>query len=114
MVTGSRDFIDRDFIKDVLSQYVRNDPIVVQGSQRGADRHAASVCNELGIRCIPFPPDENVPSPQRYHQRNDQMLDLVPDVVIAFMRKGYKNAGTISVIEKAQKARISVQKFERP
>lgn len=114
MITGSRDFIDRAFIKDVLNKYVAKNPIVIHGAQRGADRHAESVCKELGMRCIPFPADEGVPSPQRFHQRNDQMLYLDPDIVIAFKRTGYGNKGTQSVIEKAQLAGIPVQRFERP
>lgn len=114
MVTGSRDFIDKDCIESALAAYVRKNPIVIHGMQRGADRHAESVCKELGIRCVPFPPDLGTPSPKRYHDRNDQMLALGPDVVIAFKRIGYQNLGTQSVIVKARNLNIPVQQFEKP
>lgn len=114
MVTGSRDFIDKDCIEAALLPYLRKNPIVIHGAQRGADRHAERICKEIGMRCIPFPPDEKVPSPARYHQRNDQMIDLGPDLVMAFKRIGYANAGTQSVIDKARDLKITVQQFERP
>lgn len=113
MITGSRDFIDAECIYDALRLYKWKSPLVVHGAQRGADRHADKQAKRLGMRTLPFPPDQKKPSPERYHERNDKMLALKPDIVLAFRRIGAENRGTDSVIYKAEGLGITVQKFER-
>lgn len=113
MVSGSRDFTDAECIYDALSLYKWKNPLVVHGAQRGADRHADAQAKLLGLKTLPFPPDKAKPSPARYHIRNDAMLALQPDIVLAFRKKGASNLGTDSVIYKAEGLGITVQKFER-
>ena len=55
---------------------------------------------------LTFPPDPSVPSPQRFHLRNDQMLDRA-DLVLAF--HDGESRGTASVIAKARKRGITVE-----
>lgn len=112
MVCGSRHWRDGCYIRDVLAMEWRTQPTILHGCCCGADEIAADVATWLGFPVIPFPPDENVPSPQRFHQRNDRMLAQA-DRVIAFLVEGAENKGTRSVIKKAKRLGIPVRVFEK-
>lgn len=102
MVTGCRDVADPTFVKrgivSRLSTYPR-DWIVMQGGARGVDRWTQIACEITGHACETFLPDRSLPSPARYHARNDQMLALADDV-LAFWDGNSR--GTASVIRKAE------------
>ena len=79
---------------------------IIEGGAKGADYYARTAANVLCLWTLTFKPDEARPSPQRYHERNDKMLELA-DRVIAFWDG--KSRGTKSVIEKARKHGIPVE-----
>jgi hypothetical protein len=122
MVTGSRDWTDRQTMFDVfmslsydsLVMYGGVDiPVrVIHGNQVGADLMAAEIAESIGFTVQAFPWDDNLSSPYKYHKRNDQMLAENPGMVWAFRQIGAANRGTDSVIRKAEKKGIRVVKFE--
>lgn len=78
--------------------------VVVHGGARGADSHAAAICQRRGWVSRAFLPDKTVPSPQRFHQRNDRMLAERPDQILAFWDG--KSPGTLSVKRKAKQLNL--------
>lgn len=106
MVTGSRGWRDEKKVESVLGRVVEPDDTVIHGGAAGADRMAYDWCRQLGFNCQSYAPDVRRPSPQRYHERNDKMLDLA-DVVLAFWDG--ESTGTYSVIKKAVERRLPLE-----
>lgn len=108
VVTGSRDWRDAEKVNDALDlalAFNRNMRLV-QGGAAGADRLAYDWAKERDVPVATFAPDYQQPSPQRYHERNDRMLDIA-DQVIAFWDG--VSRGTKSVIDKARDRGLRVQ-----
>lgn len=105
LVCGSRYWVDRDAINARVAE-LPDDAIVLQGGADGADRmarHAAALRNlhwcempamwRLGRKAGPM--------------RNRAMLDLSPDLVIAFQREGSR--GTQDTIDEARRRGVPVE-----
>lgn len=110
MVCGSRDFTDPFQASLAIGARLRELPprcTILHGAARGADRIAAEAAHRHGHTVIPYPPDKDRPSPQRFHERNDRMLDEQPDLVLAFWDG--QSRGTLSVIEKAKRRGIPLE-----
>lgn len=105
MVCGSREWGDYSAVRDRLARLERND-VILHGCAWGADACADDAASELGLTVRPFPPNAARPSPRRYHERNDAMLNEA-DLVLAFWDG--KSRGTGSVIKKAEKRGIPVE-----
>jgi hypothetical protein len=104
MVCGTRDFVDPFRASLAIDTRIGELPpacTVLHGAARGADVIAAEAAKRRGHTVVPFPPDETRPSPQRFHERNDRMLNEQPDLVIAFWDGNSR--GTRSVLEKAMR-----------
>lgn len=82
------------------------DTVILHGGAEGADAMAQHAADVYGLRTEVFLPDTSRPSPQRYHERNDAMLDRA-DLVLAFWDGASR--GTKSVIAKARKRGIPVE-----
>lgn len=97
-------------VRKVFERYDRYNPItLLHGDAAGLDHVAARLGTRLGWEVIAFPPDKNQPSPQRYHARNNAMLDWLPDVVLAFRRLDVECRGTDSVIREATRRNLTVE-----
>ncbi len=105
MVTGSRGWKNEAAIRDRLAA-LPADACVMQGGAAGADNIAYRFCLDKGLKYQTYRPAITRPSPQRYHERNDRMLDQA-DLVLAFWDG--RSRGTGSVIEKAQRRGIPVE-----
>lgn len=105
MVCGSRNWRDWNAVRLRL-QELPFDAEVMQGGAGGADSIAWRECQRQNIRVETHRPDYNTPSPQRYHDRNDRMLNAA-DLVIAFWDG--ESRGTKSVIDKARDRGIPVE-----
>ena len=105
MVCGSRDWSDVDAVTLRLLE-LPSDAYLLHGAASGADQIASEAAASIGIPQRAFPPDYTRPSPQRYHERNDQMLARA-DLVLAFWDG--KSRGTKSVIEKAKERGVPVE-----
>ena len=101
MVCGSRSWKYRSLVRGWLIHF--HPTVVIHGGAEGADSVAEEVARELGILTDVRRPDLSRPSPQRYHERNDRMLDEC-DFVLAFWDG--KSPGTKSVIDKAKRRKI--------
>lgn len=97
MVCGSRTWKDYAWVSRVLGGLPAS-VVLMHGGAGGADEIAHDVAQDYEITVEVFSPDRGRPSPQRYHERNDEMLSKA-DHVIAFWDG--KSRGTRSVIKKA-------------
>lgn len=118
LITGSREFTATDVVRGALNEatppgeYV----IVIHGAARGADRIAdtLAVASPLAT-VVRVPADwENHPRWVSGPLRNGHMLDLNPDVVLAFYQRGAKNSGTANCVQQAQNRGIEVREYWSP
>ncbi len=85
------------------------DTRLIHGDCRGADKLAASVALEFGFDVHPYPADWDKHGDAAGPIRNRQMLDLKPDLVIAFHANYSKSKGTKDCVTEARKRKIPVQ-----
>ena len=107
LVTGSRDWTDRDTIRSALVE--AQPSIVIHGGARGADRIADEEARKLGIHvaCVDalWTYSGNAAGPLR----NKAMLLLQPAKVLAFPLAG--SFGTKHMVKCAEAMGIPVQRF---
>jgi hypothetical protein len=124
MVTGSRDWTNRDTIHRAFRDHAPAGEVeLLHGAAPGADTIAAEIAEELGWRVRTFPADWRVtpdtptgrirrrPDGSLYDAaagivRNLAMLNEQPHVVLAFQRNGSR--GTQHVIDEAHRRGIQV------
>jgi hypothetical protein len=109
LVCGSRDWPDSALIGRVVAGF-DDDTIVIEGGAIGADAHAKKWATDRGL----FVADVPVRSShwKRHgksagHKRNHAMLDLGPDLVVAFQHN--ESAGTQGTIDEARRRGIPVE-----
>lgn len=84
VVTGGRDFQDRDFVFQTLDSIIDVESLAV-GDASGADQLAAEWASLRGIPCKVFKADWETNGRAAGPIRNGLMLDTVrPDLVVAF------------------------------
>lgn len=109
LVTGSRDWTDRQMVANALHEQRMLDPdqriIVVHGNARGLDALAAWWANATGNIAEAYPADWSL-GMSAGHIRNQKMVNLGADVCLAFPRPGSK--GTWDCMRRAEAAGISV------
>lgn len=119
LVTGSREWTDRDLLERVLGNVLSLCPLVIVHGKcpRGADKMAsawvaAARAQNFNVTEEPHPADW-----KRYHNgagpiRNQEMADLGADVVYAFFAgDGTGSKGTADCARRAEKAGLQVRKF---
>lgn len=133
LVTGDREWQDRDFISDALAALSSSDTVIIEGAARGVDTLAHEVALEFGFAterypaywtCTDYEKDTGTScwveggKHQAMHGkpagvlRNQRMLDeSKPDIVYAFHNKLKWSKGTADMVRKAQKAGIPVRHF---
>jgi hypothetical protein len=115
LITGSRDFLDSNIILNAISAEfdAEEQLIVIQGGARGADSIAQQL-SRLSAFCTTVTVDAdwvNLPRWEAGPRRNRHMLDLGPDVVLAFFQRGAKNRGTQNCVDQAKARGIPVKEF---
>lgn len=80
---------------------------IIHGAAPGADTIAGFVAEALGLRVTSIPADWSRYGKAAGPFRNQQMLDLKPDRVVAFRMPG-TSRGTDDMILKAVKAKVPV------
>ncbi len=106
LVTGSRSWKDFTRIKEVIDA-LPDDAEIIHGAARGADSIAGGIAAARGLKVTAYPANW-----KRYGKlagpiRNDQMLALGPELVLAFWN-GY-STGTLHTINGARTLGIEVR-----
>jgi ABC-type Fe3+-hydroxamate transport system substrate-binding protein len=91
-----------------LTRYVTNQDIVIHGGARGADKLAGEWCQDGGIACAIVPAQWYYYRKSAGPVRNEWMMRLKPDLVIAFPG----GTGTANMIKLAEEAGVEVIKVE--
>lgn len=100
MITGWRDFNDRELMRYVLSQLPK-DAVIIEGEARGADTIAREVAEELGLTVEKYPADWNKYGRSAGPIRNREMLDADIDMVLAFHYDFRASRGTADAVRES-------------
>lgn len=117
LVTGSRGWTDDQAIVDAMLDlknwhpFVWEDVVIVHGAcPTGADYLVNLWANNVGIKTEKHPADWKKYGRAAGPKRNQQMVDLGADVVLAFRNPGSR--GTQDCINRAIKAGLNVKIYE--
>lgn len=109
LVCGDRDWKDINLIMEAVENL--GEVVIIHGNARGADRLAGAVARTLGL------PEVIVPAQWPYYGksagpiRNRWMLDLEPDLVVAFHDCIEESKGTKDCVNEAKRRGIPTEIF---
>lgn len=111
MVTGSRNWDLVQPIHKSMYWFTRgwNEVTLLEGGAVGADRIARAYAVGQGWELSTFLPHYDKHGANAPHVRNSDMINMRPDLVLAFIRNN--SAGTTSTVVKAFKAGLLVRPF---
>lgn len=105
LITGSRDWDDREAIAEALTPYIASDPaaILVSGAcPTGSDRMCEEFWQSAGGVVELHPADWNLHGKSAGFKRNAEMVALGANACVAFIRNGSRGAShTAALAEKA-------------
>lgn len=104
LVCGGRKYNGDGQLWEVLAKHVTHDDIVIEGGASGADSLAHQFCVEHGIPVAVVPANWYFYEKSAGTLRNEWMLRLKPDLVIAFPG----GRGTANMIKLAKEAGVEV------
>lgn len=117
LLTGSREFTDRDLIAAALREAATKlsaddatSVTLITGGARGADRLAADIARTLGWAVETHPADWSYGKTAGF-KRNQEMVNLGADVCIALFVEGLACNGTKDCAHRARRAGITVLPF---
>lgn len=115
LITGSRDWLDFEFIKEKLVAFTENvsgDSVTLVSGHcpTGADFMAEQVAKSLGWIVETHSADWTMYGKRAGFVRNDHMVKLGADLCLAFIKDGSKGATMCSTL--AEKAGIRTIRFE--
>jgi hypothetical protein len=107
LVTGDREWSDRETMWKVLAARLAPGDILIEGEARGADKMARQIAEELGIKVEKYPADWNAYGKAAGPIRNQQMIDEgKPQMAIAFHNNLWKGKGTKDMVTRLKKHNI--------
>lgn len=109
LICGDRKWNDEQTIINHLFPYIMRRPIVIHGNAKGADIIGAHVAEVFGLTVKPFRADWENHKKSAGPIRNRVMLELKPDLVLAFHNNIEESRGTKDMVTIARKAGIEVQ-----
>ena len=111
LICGDRNWSDLQRIVDVLETIQKTAKIdcIIEGGARGADHLGYSAALQLGIPTTRVDADWEHYGRAAGPIRNRQMLDMVPDVVLAFHDHIAESKGTRDCITEARRRHIPVE-----
>lgn len=126
-IVGSRSFskppktvVETKMRKNVFdfAQRLKDGTIVASGEAIGVDSYAKEAARAFRLGYEPFEPDDNLPSPQRFFERNTELVDWISvnkGVIIAFIDEQNWD-GTRDTLTKAKRAHVpyAVYVFRQP
>lgn len=121
LVTGSRDWDDRQAVAEALIE-ARDNPLHVSagpsrmvlvhgGCPRGADAIADHYARTWGWTVEVHPADWARHGKAAGMIRNTEMVDAGADLCLAFFQPGARNSGTGNCVVRAKAARIPVRRY---
>lgn len=119
LVTGSREWDDMDSIEAAINavlletQSRPRDVFLIHGGARGADTWAGRVAKKLGLREIIMPANWEAYGKAAGPLRNNWMLDLEPNIVLAFHPDLKSSRGTRHCVEQARRRGIPVRLHQK-
>ena len=108
LVCGGRDYRDTKFICEILDSYLNDYPhslSIIEGGAPGADLVAQLWAERHHVPCVTIPADWKRYGLSAGPVRNQRMIDMKPDVVLAFP-SGMLPDGTYDTINRATHADI--------
>lgn len=125
LVTGSRDYKNWREIRWALTHVNQDIDLdgskvteLIHGDAPGADALADKQAKDLGIKVTPVPADWKRRPDGSFDKRagfirNQKMIDMEPDIILAFFVKGKPCKGTCDTVNRACKANIPYRSFGR-
>lgn len=108
LVCGGRNYTDTARVFDVLDEIERDGSVyIIHGGARGADQRAGEWATERGVPCAIVPANWDVYGNGAGPKRNEWMLELHPDLVVAFPG----NRGTHDMVTQAMRRGIPVKRI---
>lgn len=110
LICGDRNWNNELRIRQTISLIPshKDELTIIEGGARGADKIAAKVAQEMGIKFTEIPALWKEHGKRAGPERNSLMLALEPHLVIAFHNNIYASKGTADTIKKANMRRIRV------
>lgn len=110
LVCGGRDYEEYDELSEVLNRINREQGItyIIHGAAIGADRMAGDWAHEKGIQEVACPANWEHNGKSAGPVRNQAMLGLKPDLVVAFPG----GRGTANMVRIAKNANVPVYEVE--
>ena len=108
LVCGAREYTNHLKIYERLAQLPAKS-FIIEGGAAGADTIAAIFAKEHGWPCIHVEANWKFYGKSAGHIRNAWMLDLEPNIVLAFHPNISESKGTKNCVEKAKKLGIPVE-----
>lgn len=108
LITGSRNYADRDTLLDAIEYYLGEtyieDVIIIEGGARGADRIAREHALDMGYVVETYPANWEKYGKKAGGIRNQEMVDNGADICLAFPLED--SIGTYDCIRRAKNAGI--------
>lgn len=105
LVCGGREYNDASYLNKVLCELSTDkDVVIIQGGARGADSLAKEWAMNTGVEFIEVKADWNRHGKSAGPIRNNEMLKLKPDLVVAFPG----GRGTDNMVMQASKACVPI------
>ena len=105
VVTGGRDFADREMVVSAMSALgVGDGDVIVDGCASGADTLCAEVASKLGAEIEPHPADWKKYGKAAGPLRNHEMIDSGCDFLLAF--PGGRGTGECKAYAKRHGVRV--------
>lgn len=108
LVCGDRNWSNKESIQKILEKCKDKCTLLIHGDARGADRLAGEIGIELRLIVLAVPAKWDKYKKAAGLIRNQEMLDMKPDLVIAFHSDIENSKGTKHMISIAKKAGIKV------
>ncbi len=118
IVTGDRHWKDYNIIYRELAKLPPGTTLL-HGTAKGADSLADIAGERLGFKIVPFKPEWNIYGRGAGPVRNQKMLNRLlaeedkHKKVLAFHKNLAESLGTKDMVERARKARVEVEIFDR-
>jgi ribA/ribD-fused uncharacterized protein len=108
MVTGSREWEDEAAIRRRLARLPKHTTII-HGAAKGADMMADRAARDLGFKVDDYPADWKAGLHAGF-ERNKMMIDLQPDVVLAFHKGDSSGTAHAITLARMKEIRLEVQR----